>query len=75
MALNPSGVSIESWVQLAPGVTMRHETDVLNQQTMLCFGPGDEYVLILDRENLRQVVALANKALAELDAPRLDQAG
>jgi len=75
MALNSSGVSIESWVQLAPGVAMRHETDVLNQQAMLIFGGGDEYVLILDRDNLAQVVDLASKALAELDQSELDQVG
>jgi hypothetical protein len=69
MALTSSGVSIESWVQLAPGVAMRHETDLLNQQAMLCFGARDEFALILDRDGLAQVVALATKALAELDGP------
>lgn len=68
MALNSSGVSVESWVELGQDVTMRHETDQLNQQAMLYFGNSDEYVLILGRENLRQVIALATKALSELDA-------
>ncbi|TCO52422.1 hypothetical protein [Actinocrispum wychmicini] len=68
MALNSSGVSVESWVELGQDVTMRQETDLLNQQAMLYFGNADEYVLILGRENLRQVISLATKALSELDA-------
>jgi hypothetical protein len=70
MALNSSGVSVESWVELGQDVTMRHETDLLNQQAMLYFGNRDEYVLILNRENLRQMIALATKALSDLDAAR-----
>jgi hypothetical protein len=60
-------VSIESWVELGQDVSTRHETDLLNQQTMLCFGSQDEYVLILSRDNLRQVIGLATKALSDLD--------
>lgn len=67
MALNSSGVSIESWVQLSQGVPMRYEIDRLNQQAMLCFGAQDEYVLILDKENLRQMLTLAGQAMSDLD--------
>lgn len=67
MAFTSSGVSIESWVQLDPGVAVRHETDLLNQQVMLCFGARDEYVLILSRDNLAQVMALGAKAMVEFD--------
>jgi hypothetical protein len=67
MALHSSGVSVESCVQLSPGVAMRHETDPVNHQAMLCFGAADEYVLILDQDCLRQVIELASKALSDLD--------
>lgn len=69
MALNSSGgVSIESWVELAQDVPVRYATDLLNRQAMLYFGAQDEYVLILGRENLRQVIELATRALSDLDA-------
>ncbi|MET0133533.1 MAG: hypothetical protein ABW215_08055 [Kibdelosporangium sp.] len=61
-------MSIESWVELAQDVPVRYATDLLNRQAMLYFGAQDEYVLILGRENLRQVIELATRALSDLDA-------
>jgi hypothetical protein len=42
--------------------------DHLNDLATLFFGAQDNYMLYLGRENLRSVVELAGKALAELDA-------
>lgn len=60
-----SGVSVESWVEMSAQVPMRYETD--SDRTTLYFGQDDDYVLVLNVKNLRQMVALATQALAELD--------
>jgi hypothetical protein len=49
-------------------VPARREVDHRNDLATLFFGAQDNYVLYLGRENLRSVVELAGKALAELDA-------
>jgi hypothetical protein len=64
-----TGVSVESWVTLAPEVPMHYETDPENDQATLYFGQDDDYVLVLPRKNLAQVVALGTQAMAELEAP------
>ena len=62
-----SGVSVESWVEMSAQVPMRYETDPDSDRTTLYFGQDDDYVLVLNVKNLRQMVALATQALAELD--------
>ncbi|GAB3877672.1 hypothetical protein ACFQ1S_13820 [Kibdelosporangium lantanae] len=67
MALTSSGVSIETVVHLAPGVPVRYEIDVVNQEVMLYFGAAEQYVLILTRDDLVQVMGLGAKAEAAFD--------
>ena len=62
-----SGVSVESWVEMSAEVPMHYETDPENDRTTLYFGQDDDYVLVLNRKNLKQMVTLATQALAELD--------
>ena len=66
-----SGISVESWVEMKNQVPTRHEVDHLNDLAVLYFGAQDNYVLYLGRENLRSVIELGGKALAELDATEL----
>ncbi|MFR9730205.1 hypothetical protein ACL03H_13320 [Saccharopolyspora sp. MS10] len=62
-----SKVSVESFVDLAPGVPMRHEVDELNDRITLFFG-RDEFVLHLGHETLANVVEAGTRALSELAA-------
>lgn len=64
-----SGVSVESWVEMNAQVPMHYETDAENDRTTLYFGQDDDYVLVLNGKNLKQMVALATQAIAELDKP------
>jgi hypothetical protein len=63
-----SGVSVESWVEMSAQVPMRYETDPENDRTTLYFGQYDDYVLALNSKNLKQMVALATQAIADMDA-------
>ena len=62
-----SGVSVESWVEMSAQVPMRYETDSENDRTTLYFGQDDDYVLVLNSKNLKQMVALATQAIADLE--------
>ena len=65
-----SGVSVESWVEMTAQVPMHYETDSVSDQATLYFGQDHDYVLILNRANLAQILSLGAKAIAELEAPR-----
>jgi hypothetical protein len=63
-----SGVSVESWVEMTKQVPMHYETDADNDQATLFFGQHNNYVLVLNRANLAQVISLGAKAISELNA-------
>jgi hypothetical protein len=63
-----SGVSVESWVEMTAWVPMRYEIDPSSDRTTLYFGQDDDYVLVLNRRNLAQVISLGAKAIADLAA-------
>lgn len=63
-----TGVSVESWVDMTADVPMRYEADPHNGSATLFFGQKDDYVLVLNRDNLAQVIALGGMAIAELGA-------
>jgi hypothetical protein len=65
-----SGVSIESWVEMTDRVPMHYETDAENNNATLYFGQDNDYVLVLNRENLAQVISLGTSAIAELETIR-----
>ncbi|KAA2250138.1 hypothetical protein F0L68_39020 [Solihabitans fulvus] len=62
-----SGISVSSWIEMKQQVPARYEVDHLNECATLFFGTHDDYTLDLQRENLRQIIDLATKALSELD--------
>lgn len=62
-----SGVSVESWVEMTEQVPMHYETDPTNDQATLFFGQDNDYVLVLNRHNLAQVISLGNRAIADLE--------
>lgn len=62
-----SGVSVESWVTLTSRVPMHYETDLANDQATLYFGQDNDYVLVLNRDNLAQMISLGTKAIADLE--------
>ncbi|MGH7868931.1 MAG: hypothetical protein ACREP9_15170 [Candidatus Dormibacteraceae bacterium] len=63
-----SKICVESWMEMAREVPVRHEVDRLNEQATLYFGAHEDYVLTLGRKNLHQFVDLATKAITELEA-------
>ncbi|GAB2687188.1 hypothetical protein GCM10027271_57650 [Saccharopolyspora gloriosae] len=65
-------VSVESFVDMEAGVTMRHEVDELNDRITLVFG-RDEFVLLLGRETLECVVEAGRLALAQLSAAAVSE--
>jgi len=65
-----SGVSVESWVEMTARVPMRYETDADNNNATLYFGQDNDYVLVLNRDNLAQVISLGAMAIAELETSR-----
>lgn len=62
-----SGVSIESWVEMTDRVPMHYETDPANNQATLYFGQDNDYVLVLNQDNLAQVISLGVKAISDLE--------
>ncbi|WP_143012967.1 hypothetical protein [Actinopolyspora mzabensis] len=62
-----TGVSVESYVEMARGVAVRCEVDRLNEQASLAFGSSESFVLSLDRDALEQLVSLGSRAIVELD--------
>ncbi|MGJ7907566.1 hypothetical protein ACOQFL_13940 [Actinopolyspora sp. H202] len=62
-----TGVSVESYVEMRRGVSVRCEVDRLNEQASLAFGSSETFVLSLDRRALEQLVSLGGRALAEFD--------
>jgi hypothetical protein len=65
-----SGVSVESWVEMATWVPMRYETDPATNRATLYFGQDDDYVLTLHRDNLAQLLTLASQAITDLESDR-----
>jgi hypothetical protein len=63
-----SGVSVESWVEMTSEVPMHYETDACNNNATLYFGQDNDYVLVLNRDNLAQVISLGTQAIDELEA-------
>lgn len=63
-----SGVSVESWVEMTSRVPMHYETDSGNDNATLFFGQQNNYVLVLNRANLAQVISLGAQAIAELES-------
>lgn len=63
-------ISMGTWVEMASNVPMRYEVSNIDENATLYFGPDDDYVLVLGREILEQVVSLAGRAIAELNAAR-----
>ncbi|MBM7772936.1 hypothetical protein JOD54_003140 [Actinokineospora baliensis] len=59
------GVSVEAWIDLAHDVPMRLES-VENGQATLQFGQAGEYTMTMSRNNLAQLVDLANSAISQL---------
>ncbi|WP_019853138.1 hypothetical protein [Actinopolyspora mortivallis] len=73
MSLRRAGeVSVESYVEMGPGVAVRCEVDRLNEQASLAFGGRESFVLSLDRTTLEQLVTLGSRAVAELDTEGTD---
>lgn len=68
-----TGVSVESWVEMTSRVPMRYEIDKLNDQATLFFGQYNDYVLVLNRTNLAQVISLGAKAVSELESDNADK--
>lgn len=64
-----SKISVESWVEMEDDVSVSHEIDRLNDNATLYFG-RNEYVMVLSRENLRQVIDLGTQALADLETAK-----
>ncbi|RCW40034.1 hypothetical protein DFQ14_113117 [Halopolyspora algeriensis] len=58
-----SGVSVESYVEMRPGVSVRCEVDRLNDQATLSFGAREDFMLLLDRNALVQLVDLGTRAI------------
>ena len=46
---------------------MHYETDPANNQATLYFGQDNDYVLVLNRGNLAQVISLGTKAITDLE--------
>ncbi len=63
-----SGVSVESWVEMTERVPMHYECDTESDQATLFFGQHNNYVLVLNHDNLAQVISLGTKAICELEA-------
>jgi hypothetical protein len=64
-------ISVESWVEMrGRDIPMRYETDSLNDHATLYFGPHDEYVMVVNRDNLRDMANLGLAAAEELDRKR-----
>jgi hypothetical protein len=61
-----SGVSVDTWVEMTSQVPMHYETG--SEQATLFFGQHNDYVLVLNRENLAQLLSLGAKAIADLEA-------
>ncbi|TCP51983.1 hypothetical protein EV191_106147 [Tamaricihabitans halophyticus] len=68
-----SGLSIESWVEMASYPVTRYEVDVLNDRATLFFGKAEEFVLNLDREGLSRIATLADAAHLRLVAADADE--
>jgi hypothetical protein len=49
---------------------MHYETDAENNNATLYFGQDNDYVLVLNRDNLAQVISLGARAIAELETSR-----
>lgn len=47
---------------------MHYETDSGSEHAILFFGQHNDYVLVLNRENLAQLISLGAKAIADLEA-------
>jgi hypothetical protein len=62
-----SGVSVESWVEMTAQVPMHYEADPESGRATLFFGQDNDYVLVLNRQNLAQVISLGAKAIADLE--------
>jgi len=62
-----------SWVEFERDVPVRYEVDELNDRITLYFGQDDDYVLVLGRENLGQLLDLGTEAKSKLDAAIADQ--
>lgn len=62
-----SGVSVDTWVEMTAQVPMHYETDPGSGHATLFFGQHNDYVLVLNRENLAQVVSLGAQAITELE--------
>jgi hypothetical protein len=63
-----SGVSVESWVEIAPKTAVRLEVDEPNRTATLFFGERSDFVLHLTGEAVRDVAALSNEAATKLGA-------
>lgn len=63
-----SGISVESFVEMCDDVPMRYEVDSCNDQVVLRCGRHSEYILVIGRENLANLIALGTKAIKELDS-------
>lgn len=48
-------------------VPARYEVDGLNDLAILHFGEGNEYVMVLCRDNLHQLLTLGAEAMSKLD--------
>lgn len=61
------GVSVDTWVEMTAQVPMRYETDAHNDHATLFFGQHNDYVLMLNRDNLARIISLGTQAIAELE--------
>lgn len=69
MGLNwMTGVSVESWVEMAQRVPTRYEVDHVNDCATLFFGHREDFVLHLCRDGLRHLAELAGEAHDRLEA-------
>ncbi|TQI94198.1 hypothetical protein [Amycolatopsis cihanbeyliensis] len=67
MALHwQTGVSVESWVEIASGTEIRYEVNPCDRSATLFFGSHCDFVLHLEGDNLRRLAEVAPKAHAEL---------
>jgi hypothetical protein len=68
-AYRDADISVGTWIELTNAVPMRYEVSHSDDTAALYFGPHDNHVLVLGRENLARMLAMASAALAELDEP------
>jgi hypothetical protein len=66
-AYRDADISVGTWIELTNTVPMRYEVSHSDATAALYFGPHDNHVLVVGRENLARMLSVATDALAELN--------